>query len=67
MENLLDENKDKLPDEIKDEVNKLIIESKDLKSKEDVTKEELDTEIERLQKEFQDLYQKFQAETQNTG
>jgi hypothetical protein len=23
--------------------------------------------VERIQKEFQDLYQKFQAETQNTG
>ena len=67
MENLLEENKDKLPDEAKEEVNKLIAESRELKEKEGVTKEELDTEIERIQKEFQDLYQKYQAETQNTG
>jgi molecular chaperone DnaK (HSP70) len=67
MENLLDENKDKLPDEAKEEVNKLIAESRELKAKEDVTKDEIDKEVERIQKEFQDLYQKFQAETQNTG
>jgi molecular chaperone DnaK len=67
MENLLDENKDKLPDETKEEVNKLIAEAKEVKAKEDVTKADLDTEIERIQKEFQDLYQKFQAETKNTG
>jgi gas vesicle protein len=67
MENLLVENKDKLPEEIKEEVTKLITVSKELKTKEDVTKEELDKEIERIQKEFQELYQKFQAETKNTG
>ena len=67
MENLLDENKDKLPDETKEEVNKLITESKELKTKEDTTKETLDKEIERIQKEFQELYQKFQAEAKNTG
>ncbi|HRX63820.1 MAG TPA: molecular chaperone DnaK [Candidatus Absconditabacterales bacterium] len=67
MENLLEENKDKLPDEAKEEVNKLIAESKELKEKEDATKEDLDKEIERIQKEFQELYQKYQAQTQNTG
>jgi len=56
-----------LPDEAKEEVNKLIAESRELKAKEDVTKDEIDKEVERIQKEFQDLYQKFQAETQNTG
>lgn len=67
MENLLDENKDKLPEEAKEEVNKLIKEAKETKDKESVNKEEIDKEIERIQKEFQELYQKFQAETQNTG
>ena len=65
MENLLEENKDKLPDEAKDAVNKLIADSKAVKDKEGVTKEEIDKEIERIQKEFQDLYQKYQAEVQN--
>jgi len=67
MENLLEENKDKLPEEAKEEINKLINASKELKNKEDVTKEEIDKEIEKNQKEFQELYQKYQAEIQNTG
>ena len=50
MENLLEENKDKLPDEAKDAVNKLIADSKAVKDKEGVTKEEIDKEIERIQK-----------------
>ena len=67
MENLLEENKDKLPDEAKEEINKLIATSKELKDKDDVTKEEIDKEIEGIQNQFQELYQKHQAQTQNTG
>ena len=67
MENTLEENKDKIPDDVKKEVEKLIEETKELKKKEDVTKEEVDKEIERIQKELEKLMQKFQATTENTG
>jgi ribosomal protein L29 len=41
--------------------------SKELRDKEDATKEEIDTWIEEIQKELQELMQKFQATTENTG
>ena len=62
MQNIVDENKDKLSDEAKDEVNKLIESAKTMKDKEDVTKEECEQELERLNKEFADWYQKHSAE-----
>jgi len=66
MENTLDENKDKIPDDVKKDIEKLIKEAQELKAKEDITKEEIDKEIERIQKELQELMQKFQATTGNT-
>ena len=62
MQNIVDENKDKLSDEAKDEVNKLIESAKTMKDKEDATKEECESELERLNKEFADWYQKHSAE-----
>ena len=62
MQNIVDENKDKLSDEAKDEVNKLIESAKTMKDKEDATKEECESELERLNKEFADWYQKHGAE-----
>ena len=62
MQNIVDENKDKLSDEAKDEINKLIESAKTMKDKEDATKEECESELERLNKEFADWYQKHSAE-----
>ena len=61
METMLSEKKDQIPDEDKEKVNKLMADGKAVTSKEDVTKEEIDTEIERIQKEFAELYNKYQA------
>jgi len=56
--------KGKIPDEDKEKVNKLIADSKAIKDKEGVTKEEIETEIDRVQKEFAELYNKYQAAPQ---
>jgi molecular chaperone DnaK len=61
MENLIAEKKDTIPDADKEVVNKLVADGKALKDKEDVTKEEIDEEIKRIEAEFQTLYQKYQA------
>ena len=61
MEQMMSEQKDKIPTEDKEKVNKLIADCKTIKDKEDVTKEEIDTEIDRVQKEFAELYNKYQA------
>ena len=61
MENLIAEKKDAIPDADKEIVNKLVADGKALKDKEDVTKEEIDNEIKRIEAEFQTLYQKYQA------
>ena len=61
MEQMMSEQKDKIPAEDKEKVNKLIADGKSITSKDWVTKEEIDTEIERIQKEFAELYNKYQA------
>jgi len=61
MESMMAEQKDKIPDEDKEKVNKLIADAKSTTGKEGVAKEEIDTEIERIQKEFSELYNKYQA------
>ncbi len=61
MEQLLSEQKDKIPDEEKEVINKLMADGKALKDKEDVTKEEIDKEIESIEKEFQTIFQKYQV------
>jgi len=67
MENVLEENKDKVPEDVKKEVEALIQKWNEIKAKTDITKEEIDKEIEEMQKELQTLMQKFNATTQNTG
>lgn len=61
METMLAEQKDKIPEEDKEKVNKLMADAKAIKDKEWVTKEEIDAEIDRVQKEFAELYNKYQA------
>lgn len=61
IENMMSEQKDKIPDEEKEIINKLIADWKAVKDKPDVTKEEIDAEIDRVNKEFQTLFQKYQA------
>jgi len=61
MENTLTENKDKIPDDEKETINKLIADGKSIKEKEDSSKEDIDKEIERIQAEFAVLYNKYQA------
>jgi len=62
IENMMSEQKDKIPDEEKEVINKLIADGKAVKDKADVTKEELNTEIDRINKEFQTLFQKYQTQ-----
>lgn len=57
----MSEQKDKIPDEDKEKVNKLIADAKAITGKADANKEEIDTEIDRIQKEFSELYNKYQA------
>jgi len=61
METMISEQKDKIPNEDKEKVNKLIADSKSIKDKDGATKEEIEAEIERVQKEFSELYNKYQA------
>jgi len=67
MENTISDNKDKIPEDVKKEVDELLQKAKGLKDKEDATKEEIDKGIEDMQKELQELMQKFQATTEDTG
>jgi hypothetical protein len=53
MENMKNDNKDKIPEDEMTKIDELLTEAKALKDKEDVTKEELDTEIEKFSKEFE--------------
>ena len=64
MESMMSEQKDKIPDEDKEKVNKLIADSKAVKDKDGATKEEIESEIDRVQKEFAELYNKYQAAPQ---
>lgn len=61
METMIVEQKDKIPDADKEIVNKLITDGKAIKENENITKEEIDKEIERIQNEFSVLYNKYQA------
>lgn len=63
IESLADENKDKLPDEAKEEIRKLTDEAKAMKENQEATKEEIEAVITRIQDEFQKLFQKYQAST----
>lgn len=61
MENMKNDNKDKIPADEMTKIDELLTEAKALKDKEDVTKEELDTEIEKYSKEFETLMGKYAA------
>ncbi len=61
IETMMTEQKDKIPAEEQDNINKMIADGKAIKDKEDATKEEIDTEIDRIEKEFQTLAQKYQT------
>jgi len=61
LENMKTDNVDKLPDEEKEKIDLLLTEARALKDKEDITKEELDTEIEKYSKEVQDMMGKYAA------
>jgi molecular chaperone DnaK len=65
IETMMSEQKDKIPAEEKEVVNKLIADGKAIKENIDVTKEEIDKEIERIEKEFQTIFQKYQAAPSN--
>ncbi len=67
METMEKDNADKLPEEEKAKLTKLMEEAKALQAKEDVTKEELDKEADRFHKEFHELYQKFGAQNNATN
>ena len=62
IENLMNEQKDKISDEDKEKIQKLIADGKAVKDKDDVEKEHVDAEIDRIQKEFQELFQKYQVQ-----
>jgi hypothetical protein len=61
MENMKKDNADKIPEDEMTKVDALLAEARTLKDKEDATKEELDTEIERFNTEFQELMGKYAA------
>ena len=67
LENMKKDNDAKIPEDEKAKIDALIAEAKALKDKEGVTKEEIDTEIERFTKEFQDLMGKYAAENNSAN
>lgn len=62
METMEKDNADKLPADEKEKISTLMNEAKNLKEKEGVTKQEIETEMERFHKEFYELYQKYNAQ-----
>lgn len=61
IETMMTEQKDKIPAEEQETINKMIADGRALKDKEDATREEIDQEINRIESEFQTLAQKYQA------
>ena len=67
IEGLGQEYKEKISDEDKETINKLVADGKTMKDKEDVTAQEVKDETDRLQRESQPLFQKYaQTVQQNT-
>ena len=62
IENLMNDQKDKISPEDKEKIQKLIADGKAVKDKEDAEKTHIDSEIERIQSEFQSLFQKYQVQ-----
>ena len=64
IEGLGQEFKEKISDEDKELIAKLVADGKAVKDKEEVTVEEVKTETERLQKESEPLFQKYAQKAQ---
>jgi molecular chaperone DnaK len=67
METMERDNADKIPADEKEKITALMTEAKNLKDKENVTKQEIETEMERFHKEFYELYQKYNATNNATN
>lgn len=63
MEDILNKDKEKIPEEEKNKMQELIQKWRDIKANDTITKEDVEREIEDMQKEFQVLLQKYQAQT----
>jgi hypothetical protein len=61
MENMKNDNKDKIPEDEMKKIDDMLTEAKALKDKEDITVEEINTEVEKYTKEFQELMGKYAA------
>ncbi|HMY80832.1 MAG TPA: molecular chaperone DnaK [Candidatus Absconditabacterales bacterium] len=61
LESMLEENKDKIPEEEKTKIASMISSGQDLKKDGATTKEQFDAKFEEYQKEIMAMYQKFQA------
>lgn len=61
IESTVAEQKDKIPAEEQETINKMIADGKSIKDKEDATREEIDEVINRIETEFQTLAQKYQT------
>ena len=62
IENLMNDQKDKISPEDKEKIQKLIADGKAVNDREDAEKTHIDSEIERIQSEFQSLFQKYQVQ-----
>lgn len=67
MENMKNDNKDKIPEDEMTKIDELLTEAKALKDKEDVTVEEINTEVEKYSKEFETLMGKYAAENNSAN
>lgn len=67
METMEKDNADKLPEDETAKIKSLLTEARALKDKEDTTKEEIETEMEKFHKEFYELYQKYNAQNNATA
>ena len=63
----MNDQKDKISAEDKEKIQKLIADGKAVKDREDAEKTHIDSEIERIQSEFQSLFQKYQVQPNAEG
>jgi len=61
LESMLEENKDKIPDEEKTKIASMISAGQDLKKDGATTKEQFDAKAQEYQNEIMEMYKKFQA------
>jgi molecular chaperone DnaK (HSP70) len=67
IEGLGQEYKEKISDEDKETINKLVADGKAMKDREDVTVQEVKDETDRLQRESQPLFQKYAQTAQQNA